>query len=154
MNFWVNFYLQNISRVIGPQCDEEILKTTKDLKHFYGPKFLSPIYLKIMSLVDCCIHDTGSFQFSYSLMAASAIDLLINEQQQKQLVYKASGFSLKQITECKSWLKQFLNYPGVGCRGETIHVNVFSFSFSFYFLLFFFLSFLSYIFILDLGFTS
>jgi len=113
LNYWVNFYLQNSTRVTGPECDEEVARTTHDLKHFFGPKFMVDKYARVMSLVDVAVHDFKSLEFPYSLLAASATSLILDDEQHKNLVFKSSGFSLQQTEECRTWLIKYLEYPGV-----------------------------------------
>jgi len=112
-NFWVNFYLQNQSRVIGVQCDQALLETTKDLKHFLGPLFLLDAYLRAMSLADACLHEFDSLKFPYSLLAATAVCLTADDNVQKNAIYKASGFSKKQLQDCQQWMSNYLQFPGV-----------------------------------------
>ncbi|KAM4705049.1 G1/S-specific cyclin-E1-like [Rhinophrynus dorsalis] len=125
--------LKSISDITGNSCTEteildmeaEILKTLEwhmgpmtsaswvniflqvdyfaDSSEFLLRQFPLKKYAKIMKLLDLCTVDAGCLEYSYRVLAASAIYHFVGMKR----IEKASGIGVKELRKCIKWMVPF-----------------------------------------------
>lgn len=92
VNSWLNIYLQ-LSCV-----------TSKNGKtsNFSIPNYSQPRFVEVAQLLDLCILDVGSLQFSYSILAASALYHMLPVN-----VEQVTGHSREELHPCIQWMTSF-----------------------------------------------
>ncbi|KAJ8302615.1 hypothetical protein KUTeg_019011 [Tegillarca granosa] len=93
VNGWLNVYLQlaNIEHMVETEHG------------FVYPQFSSHAFVQIVRLLDLCMLDIGCLQFTYSVLAASALYHLTN----RETTLSVSGFQWMDILPCVNWMAPF-----------------------------------------------
>ncbi|XP_077144827.1 G1/S-specific cyclin-E1 [Ranitomeya variabilis] len=86
---WLNIYLQ--------------MAHSKELQHFLLPQYPHMTYLKIMELLDLCTLDVQSLEYSYRILAASALYHCTNEQYLQEM----TGYKWTDLQKCIQFLLPF-----------------------------------------------
>lgn len=94
INSWLNIYLQ-LSCVASEKssCRKET---------FHLPNYPQEEFIKVAQLLDLCVLDTGSLQFSYSILAASALNHMLPVK-----IEQVTGHSCEELYPCIQWMKCF-----------------------------------------------
>ncbi|XP_077982965.1 G1/S-specific cyclin-E-like [Glandiceps talaboti] len=93
VNTWLNIYLQlcHLSRI------------EESGKDFVLPNYSPSMFVQVAQLVDLCILDIGCLQFSYSVLAASALYHMASPETS----LKVSGLKWDDIAACVQWMTAF-----------------------------------------------
>lgn len=94
INSWLNIYIQ-----LSCAASE---KSTYRKETFHLPNYPQQEFVKVSQLLDLCILDTGSLQFSYSILAASALYHMLSVK-----VEQVTGHSWEELYPCIQWMKSF-----------------------------------------------
>ncbi|XP_037390536.1 G1/S-specific cyclin-E1 [Pygocentrus nattereri] len=86
---WINIYMQ--------------MAYLKDSGEVLMPQYPEATFVQIAELLDLCILDVKSLEFSYSLLAASALFHFSS----LELVMKVSGFKWSDVERCVRWMVPF-----------------------------------------------
>ncbi|KAG2469571.1 CCNE1 protein, partial [Polypterus senegalus] len=89
---WLNIYMQVAYLKDETPSDEVLI-----------PQFPQTTFVQISKLIDLCILDVGSLDFSYGVLAASALFHFSS----LELVQKVSGLSWKEIEDSVKWMVPF-----------------------------------------------
>ncbi|KAK3607390.1 hypothetical protein CHS0354_022552 [Potamilus streckersoni] len=90
---WLNVYLQVANMEHIPNSEHG----------FVYPQYSSHVFVQIARLLDLCILDVQSLQFSYSVLAASAICHLAS----REIALQVSGFKWIDILPCVHWMAPY-----------------------------------------------
>lgn len=93
VNSWLNIYLQ--LSCLGSKCS----KTS----NFNIPNYSQQQFVQVTQLLDLCILDVGSLQFSYSILAASAVCHMLPGLNVEQV----TGHTWEELLPCIQWMKSF-----------------------------------------------
>ncbi|KAJ8041974.1 G1/S-specific cyclin-E [Holothuria leucospilota] len=93
VNTWLNVYMQ-----LGQT--EEIVQ---EGSNFLIPKYSPQEFIQITQLLDLCILDEGSWQFSYSTIAATAL----HHMSSNNLALEVTGLKWDDIAMCVQWMEPF-----------------------------------------------
>ncbi|XP_050399181.1 G1/S-specific cyclin-E isoform X2 [Patella vulgata] len=93
VNNWLGIYLQ-VSNL------EQINETEHS---FVYPQFSGHSFVQIARLLDLCTLDIGCLQFSYSVVAASALYHMSSQE----IALSVSGFKWPDILPCVQWMAPF-----------------------------------------------
>merc|ERR1740129_2572671 len=91
-NSWMRMFMQISSGDMSPHNDSFIL-----------PAYSGLPFSKTMQLLDLCVLDLGSLEFTYSVLATSALYHTQNEA----LALHVSGYQWKDIASCVRWMSAF-----------------------------------------------
>jgi len=91
-NAWVRTFMQVMH---GPNKDDSI--------SFAIPAYNGLPFSKVMQLLDLCMLNIGSLDFSYSVLATSALYHMEGEK----TALAVSGYAWKDIARCVSWMSAF-----------------------------------------------
>lgn len=91
-NSWMRMFMQISSGDMTPHNDSFIL-----------PAYSGLPFSKTMQLLDLCVLDLGSLEFTYSVLATSALYHTQNEA----LALHVSGYQWKDIASCVRWMSAF-----------------------------------------------
>ncbi|KAK2550008.1 G1/S-specific cyclin-E1 [Acropora cervicornis] len=94
INSWLNIYLQ-LSCVASE-------KSTCRKETFHLPNYPQQEFVKVAQLLDLCVLDTGSLQFSYSILTASALNHMLPVK-----IEQVTGHSWEELYPCIQWMKCF-----------------------------------------------
>ncbi|KAJ1082673.1 hypothetical protein NDU88_002838 [Pleurodeles waltl] len=86
---WLNIYMQ----VAYLKEDCEVLL----------PQYPQECFVQITELLDVCVLDLGCLEFTYGVLAASALCHFSS----MELVAKVSGYSWSELAECIKWMRPF-----------------------------------------------
>ncbi|KAI4898642.1 hypothetical protein NFI96_025998 [Prochilodus magdalenae] len=86
---WINIYMQ---MAYLKECGEVLM-----------PQYPQATFVQIAELLDLCILDVKSLEFSYSLLAASALFHFSS----LELVMKVSGLKWSDVERCVKWMVPF-----------------------------------------------
>ncbi|KAL5466702.1 hypothetical protein EMCRGX_G030850 [Ephydatia muelleri] len=98
VNTWVNTYMQLGSHHLRPAD----LKA----KEFEYPAYSSLEFIRIMQLLDMCTLDITHRQFSTSVLAASALYLVMSDKTRPHL-HIMTGLEINDIHTCFTWMQPF-----------------------------------------------
>lgn len=92
-NGWLNIYLQvaNAENLRGGEHG------------FVFPQYSSHAFIQIARLLDLCVLDIESLQFTYSVLAASAL----YHSSSRELALSVSGYKWADILPCVQWMAPF-----------------------------------------------
>lgn len=88
-NSWLNVFLQ--------------LAENMDSDDFVIPQYSAHNFVQLARLVDLCLLDVGSLQFSYSILATAALYHLSSEY----VAFSVSGYKWADIEACVHWMAPF-----------------------------------------------
>jgi len=91
-NSWLRMYMQVAHGDLSPCSDSFVL-----------PAFSGLPFSKAMRLLDLTVLDVGSLEFSYSVLAASALYHTENEA----IALSVSGYQWRDIAACVRWMSAF-----------------------------------------------
>ncbi|CAH3139955.1 unnamed protein product [Porites lobata] len=92
INSWLNIYLQL-------SC---LASKNGKTPNFHLPKYPQQQFIQVTQLLDLCVLDTGSLQFSYSILAASALYHMLPVN-----IEQVTGHSWEELYPCIQWMKSF-----------------------------------------------
>ncbi|XP_067652161.1 G1/S-specific cyclin-E-like isoform X1 [Haliotis asinina] len=92
-NAWLSVYLQVANM-------EQIVKAEDG---FVFPQFSGHAFVQIARLLDVCMLDLGCLQFTYSVLAASALYHMTSQD----VALAVSGLSWQDILPCVQWMSPF-----------------------------------------------
>lgn len=100
VNTWLNLYLQ-IEYFRGVTCTTE---------QFMRPEYSQSDFVKIIQLIDLCSLDVQSVQFRPSMIAASALWLVVPYK-----LKEVTGYNWEDLISCRHWMQPYAqvlkNYP-------------------------------------------
>ncbi|KAF6287683.1 cyclin E1 [Rhinolophus ferrumequinum] len=117
---WLNVYLQ--------------VAYLNDIYEVLLPQYPQQIFIQIAELLDLCVLDVGCLEFSYGVLAASALYHFSSSE----LMQKVSGYQWCDIEKCVKWmvpfamviretgsskLKQFRGVPAEDAHNIQTHLN-------------------------------
>ncbi|XP_076023949.1 G1/S-specific cyclin-E2 [Genypterus blacodes] len=76
----------------------------RDGENFLVPQFSQETYIQITQLLDLCIMDIDSLDFSYSVLAAAAFCHFSSFD----VVHKVSGLTWESVAPCVAWMRPFM----------------------------------------------
>ncbi|XP_028326895.1 G1/S-specific cyclin-E2 [Gouania willdenowi] len=88
---WLNLYVQ--------------IEAMQSEENFLEPQFSQDLYIQVTQLLDLCILDMDSLDFSYSILAAAAFCHLSSFD----VVHRVSGLTWESMTSCFHWMKPFMD---------------------------------------------
>jgi len=91
-NAWMRMYMQ-INHGSKRPLDES----------FSLPAYSGLPFSRVMQLVDLCMLDVGSLEFSYSVLATAALYLTESEE----VALRVSGYRWQDISQCVRWMSAF-----------------------------------------------
>ena len=91
-NAWMRMYLQ-IAHGSDLPCDEA----------FSQPAYSGLPFSRVMQLLDLAVLDVGSLEFSYSILATSAL----HHTDSEAVALAVSGYSWQDIAPCVRWMSAF-----------------------------------------------
>lgn len=94
VNGWLNTYLQ-----VAAKKD----KKNKEDENFLYPGFSACSFVQVAQLVDLCMLDVDCLQFTYSIIAASAIHHMMSPA----LASAVSGYKTVELASCVEWMVPF-----------------------------------------------
>lgn len=94
VNGWLNTYLQVAAK-------KE--KKNKEDENFLYPGFSACSFIQVAQLVDLCMLDVDCLQFTYSIIAASAIHHMMSPA----LASAVSGYKAVELAACIEWMVPF-----------------------------------------------
>ena len=97
VNMWTKVYLQIASNCLSPPGP--------GAKPFEYPMYSTDDYLRVMQLLDFCCLDIASRQFGNSVLAASAVYVVLEKH--RTSLGRITGFKLADIQQCVDWLHPF-----------------------------------------------
>ncbi|XP_037532717.1 G1/S-specific cyclin-E2 [Nematolebias whitei] len=80
------------------------VEAQKDGENFLEPQFCQETYIQITQLLDLCMMDVGSLDFSYSVLAAAAFCHFSSFD----VVHKVSGLTWDGVFPCYQWMSPFM----------------------------------------------
>lgn len=91
---WLNVYLQlgSSSASLLKNCD-----------NFIFPEYSGKLFAKVAELLDLCVLDISALQFSYGVLAASALYHITSER----VALSATGFQFDDLEICVDWMTPF-----------------------------------------------
>ncbi|KAL9974395.1 hypothetical protein ACROYT_G011419 [Oculina patagonica] len=92
VNSWLNIYLQL-------SC---LASKNSKTSNFNVPHYPPQQFVQVTQLLDLCILDVGSLQFSYSILAASAVYHMLPVN-----VEQVTGHTWDELFPCIQWMKSF-----------------------------------------------
>jgi len=104
--------LKGLNWGLSPMTPNSWMRTYLQICHGskkpFDEKFSLPAYSglpfsRAMQLVDLCMLDIGSLEFSYSILAASALSLTESEK----VALQVSGYKWQDISPCVNWMSSF-----------------------------------------------
>ncbi|XP_061631503.1 G1/S-specific cyclin-E2 isoform X1 [Phyllopteryx taeniolatus] len=81
------------------------VEAQKDSENFLVPQFSQETYIQITQLLDLCMMDIGSLDFSYSVLAAAAFCHFSTFD----IVNKVSGLTWESVSACVRWMSSFVD---------------------------------------------
>ncbi|XP_057690540.1 G1/S-specific cyclin-E2 isoform X2 [Corythoichthys intestinalis] len=81
------------------------VEAQKDSENFLVPQFSQEMYVQITQLLDLCMMDIHSLDFSYSVLAAAAFCHYSNFD----IVNKVSGLTWESVSACVRWMSAFVD---------------------------------------------
>ncbi|XP_019734132.1 G1/S-specific cyclin-E2 isoform X2 [Hippocampus comes] len=81
------------------------VEAQKDDENFLVPQFSQEMYIQITQLLDLCMMDIRSLDFSYSVLAAAAFCHFSTFD----IVNKVSGLTWESVSECVRWMNPFMD---------------------------------------------
>uniref|UniRef100_A0A7N8XYH3 Cyclin E2 n=1 Tax=Mastacembelus armatus TaxID=205130 RepID=A0A7N8XYH3_9TELE len=81
------------------------VEAQKDGENFLVPQFIQETYIQITQLLDLCMMDIGSLDYSYSVLAAAAFFHFSTFD----VVYRVSGLTLESVAPCVRWMRPFVD---------------------------------------------
>ncbi|XP_036877589.1 G1/S-specific cyclin-E1 isoform X1 [Manis javanica] len=117
---WLNVYMQ--------------VAYLNDLYEVLLPRYPQQIFIQIAELLDLCVLDVGCLEFSYGVLAASALYHFSSSE----LMQKVSGYQWCDIEKCVKWmvpfamviretgsskLKHFQGVPSEDAHNIQTHIN-------------------------------
>ncbi|XP_054856676.1 G1/S-specific cyclin-E1 isoform X2 [Eublepharis macularius] len=100
------------------------------------PRYPQQVFVQIAELLDLCVLDVGCLEYTYGILAASALYHFSS----CELMQKVSGYELRDIEECVKWmvpfalaireagsspLKHFRGVPAEDLHNIQTHINTF-----------------------------
>ncbi|XP_061449897.1 G1/S-specific cyclin-E1 [Rhineura floridana] len=119
---WLNIYMQ--------------VAYLNEIYQVLLPQYPQDIFVQIAELLDLCVLDAGSLEYTYGVLAASALYHFSS----CELMQKVSGYELCDIRECVKWmvpfavairevgsspLKHFRGIPSEDLHNIQTHINTF-----------------------------
>ncbi|XP_035680336.1 G1/S-specific cyclin-E-like isoform X1 [Branchiostoma floridae] len=91
VNSWLNVYLQlaNLDAI--------------DFEEFYLPQYSGHTFVQVAQLVDLCMLDISSLQFSYAAIATAAL----YHNSCRDICLRVSGFSWEEVAPCVQWMTPY-----------------------------------------------
>ncbi|KAF7651089.1 hypothetical protein LDENG_00116180, partial [Lucifuga dentata] len=80
------------------------VQAQKDGENFLVPQFSQETYIQITQLLDLCVMDRNSLDFSYSILAAAAFCHFSSFD----VVHKVSGLTWESVALCVRWMRPFM----------------------------------------------
>ncbi|XP_063950906.1 G1/S-specific cyclin-E [Lytechinus pictus] len=93
VNTWLNAFMQI--------CNAEEIAHRKT--NFHYPAYSSTDFVQVAQLLDVCTLDIGSMDFDYSILAASALYHVTNEE----VTLNVTGMKWDDIAACVQWMTAF-----------------------------------------------
>ncbi|KAF0032016.1 hypothetical protein F2P81_016571 [Scophthalmus maximus] len=81
------------------------VEAQKDDENFLVPQFSQETYIQITQLLDLCMMDIASLDFSYSVLAAAAFCHFSTFD----VVHKVSGLTWESVSACVRWMSPFMD---------------------------------------------
>ncbi|CAL8359207.1 unnamed protein product [Arctogadus glacialis] len=81
------------------------VEAQKSDENFLVPQFSQDTYIQMTQLLDLCLMDISSLDFSYSILAAAAFYHFSDFS----VVHKVSGLSWDNVRPCVSWMRPFMD---------------------------------------------
>jgi len=97
-NAWMRLYLQILHGSKSPNDDA-----------FSLPAYSGLPFSRVMQLLDLAVLDVGSLEFSYSVLATSA---LCFTEENHEIVLSVSGYKWEDIARCVRWMAAFSSALG------------------------------------------
>ncbi|CAN7937741.1 unnamed protein product, partial [Ixodes hexagonus] len=94
VNGWLNTYLQ----IIASKESRD-----RESQNFLVPEFSACSFVKVAQLADLCMLDVECLQFTYSVIAASAIHHMLSPS----LASVVSGYKTVELGSCIEWMAPF-----------------------------------------------
>ncbi|KAH0619601.1 hypothetical protein JD844_000348 [Phrynosoma platyrhinos] len=119
---WLNIYLQ--------------VAYLNEIYEMLLPQYPQQIFVQIAELLDLCVLDVGCLEYTYSILAASALYHFSS----CELMQRVSGYEFSDIEECVKWMvpfamaikevgsstiKQFRGVPAEDLHNIQMHINTF-----------------------------
>ncbi|KAL8194901.1 UNVERIFIED_CONTAM: G1/S-specific cyclin-E1 [Gekko kuhli] len=119
---WLNIYMQ--------------VAYLNDICEVLLPRYPQQIFVQIAELLDLCVLDIGCLEYTYGILAASALYHFSS----RELMQKVSGYELCDIEDCVKWmvpfalairevgssaLKHFRGIPEEDLHNIQMHINTF-----------------------------
>ncbi|XP_041842781.1 G1/S-specific cyclin-E2 isoform X2 [Melanotaenia boesemani] len=81
------------------------VEAQKDGENFLEPQFCQETYIQITQLLDLCMMDINSLDYSYSVLAAAAFCHFSSFD----VVHKVSGLTWESVSDCVHWMTPFMD---------------------------------------------
>ncbi|MEQ2194699.1 hypothetical protein XENOCAPTIV_001774 [Xenoophorus captivus] len=81
------------------------VEAQKDGENFLEPQFSQETYIQITQLLDLCMMDISSLDYSYSVLAAAAFCHFSTFD----VVHKVSGLTWESVFPCYKWMTSFMD---------------------------------------------
>ncbi|XP_024122826.1 G1/S-specific cyclin-E2 [Oryzias melastigma] len=81
------------------------VEVQKDEENFLEPQFSQDKYIQITQLLDLCMMDIDSLDYSYSVLAAAAFCHFSSFD----VVHKVSGLTWESVSPCYRWMTPFMD---------------------------------------------
>ncbi|CAJ1063123.1 G1/S-specific cyclin-E2 [Xyrichtys novacula] len=81
------------------------VEAQRDGENFLEPQFSQETYIRITQLLDLCMMDIGSLDYSYSVLAAAAFCHFSSFD----VVHKVSGLTWESVAPCVRWMSPFMD---------------------------------------------
>uniref|UniRef100_A0A665U083 Cyclin E2 n=1 Tax=Echeneis naucrates TaxID=173247 RepID=A0A665U083_ECHNA len=82
------------------------VEAQKDDKNFLFPQFSQETYIKMAQLLDLCMMDINSLDYSYSILAAAAF---YHFSSSFDIVHKVSSLTWESVVPCVRWMSPFMD---------------------------------------------
>ncbi|XP_047455856.1 G1/S-specific cyclin-E2 isoform X2 [Mugil cephalus] len=81
------------------------VEAQKDGENFLEPQFSQETYIQITQLLDLCMMDIGSLDYSYNVLAAAAFCHFSTFE----VVHKVTGLTWESVSPCVRWMSPFMD---------------------------------------------
>ncbi|XP_074539629.1 G1/S-specific cyclin-E2 [Halichoeres trimaculatus] len=81
------------------------VEAQREGENFLEPQFSQDTYIQITQLLDLCMMDIGSLDYSYSVLAAAAFCHFSSFD----VVHKVSGLTWESVAPCVRWMSPFMD---------------------------------------------
>jgi len=106
INTWVCLFLQNNNRY---ETKQDFVQATKGS---FGASFSYLLHHQVMNITEIALRSSKSFGYSYSIIAASAVFIVLSEYRDSNFLSSiVTGYITRQTSECVKWLQSFSEFP-------------------------------------------